>query len=92
MHNSKELLEKGLIPEYVTVEQMSKIMNSLPVHIVKEQAKSGYYKPKKLDTGEIVVSTLILLESERDSDEQFSKEQKQRRVRYLKRLMKKSKA
>ena len=39
MNKCNELLDKGLIPEYITVELMSNIMNGLPLHIVKRLAE-----------------------------------------------------
>lgn len=84
--SKKNLLDQGLIPEYITVEEAKKLELVESAESIKELVDSKTVKSKKLDTGEYVVDTLDLLRVINRSDKQFSKEQKQRRVNYLKDL------
>ena len=84
--SKKSLLDQGLIPEYITVEEAKKLELVESAESIKELVDSKTVKSKKLDTGEYVVDTLDLLRVINRSDKLFSKEQKQKRVNYLKDL------
>lgn len=84
--SNKNLLDQGLIPEYITVEEAKKLELVESAESIKELVDSKTVKSKKLDTGEYVVDTLDLLRVINRSDKLFSKEQKQKRVNYLKDL------
>lgn len=84
--SKKNLLDQGLIPEYITVEEAKKLELVESAESIKELVDSKTVKSKKLDTGEYVVDTLDLLRVINRSDKLFSKEQKQKRVNYLKDL------
>ena len=92
--DKKELLNKGLIPKYITVEQAENIeMSEAHAHDdIKQLVECKTVKSKVLDTGERVIDTLDLLGIIRTSDKLFAKEQKQKRLKYLKQLMKESKS
>lgn len=92
--DKKELLNKGLIPKYITTEQAENIeMSKAHAHnAIKQLVECKTVKSKMLDTGECVIDTLDLLDIFRTSDKWFAKEQKQKRLKYLKQLMKECKA
>ena len=79
----KELLDKGLVPEFITVEQAAKTIGR-PISSIFTLIENKWVQVQKLNTGVYVVNTLSLLEHEKGFDVHFSKEQKQRRIKYLK--------
>lgn len=86
--NKNELLQKGLIPKYITAEQAAELEIGGTVEDINYMVKLKNVKSKQLDTGERVIDTLDILRIIKRSDRWFSQEQRQRRVRYLMRLMK----
>ena len=86
--NKIDLVKKGLIPKYITAEQAAEIQRLRTIDDIKNMIRLKNIKSKKLDTGERVVDTLDLLRDNKRCDCWFSQDQRERRVRYLKRLMK----
>ena len=86
--NKNELLQKGLIPKYITAEQAAELEIGGTVEDINYMVKLKNVKSKQLDTGERVIDTLDLLNKFKSQDYWFSQDQRERRVRYLKRLMK----
>ena len=86
--NKIDLVKKGLIPKYITAEQAAKIERGGTIEKMQYKIEKKFVKSKKLDTGERVIDTLDLLNKFKSQDYWFSQDQRERRVRYLKRLMK----